>query len=60
MSRKKKPVEPPSHCERCGERPTNVQIYPLVKVGDDFICSRHDDYPRKQSKPDSREPDDDQ
>lgn len=42
--------ELPTHCERCGERPTHVQLYPLVKVGDEFICSRHPDYPLKANQ----------
>jgi hypothetical protein len=51
---------PPTHCERCGERPVNVQIYPLRPIDGEWTCSRHPEYSRKATypKPDERESDD--
>lgn len=36
----------PTHCEHagCGLPPTNLQIYPLRPIDNEWICSRHPEY----------------
>jgi hypothetical protein len=48
--------ERPSHCEQCGERPINLQLYPLRPFGGAWICSRHPEYSKPAEYPTERPP----
>lgn len=47
--------ERPSYCERCGERPVNLQIYPLRPINNEWICSRHPEYRTPAQYPTERQ-----